>query len=66
MQVKIVTRNHIVLIVIFSNIVVILLNENQIAHVRFKISSNFTFQNTCNIKKIIDRDTLIKQIKLIF
>ena len=44
-------ENYIVLIVIFSNIFVTLLNENQIAHIRFKISLNLTIENTYNIKK---------------
>ena len=59
-------EEHIVFVVVSSDIVATLLNENQTAHARFKISLNSIAESTCNIKKKIDRNNLLKQIKLIF
>ena len=59
-------EEHIVFVVASFDIVATLLNDNQTAHVRFKIFFNSIAESTCNIKKKIDRNNLLKQIKLIF
>ena len=56
----------IVLVVVFSSIVVTLLNDDSIAYSRFKILLNFNFQNVYNISKRTDRVEFLKIAKLIF
>ena len=59
-------QQNIVLTIIFFDIAAIFFDNNQIAHVRFKIFLNFNNQNICNIKKNTNRATFLKTTKLIF
>ena len=59
-------ENRIVFVVASSSIVVTLLNDDQTAHARFKISLNFDAFNICDIKKNTNRCELIRKTNLIF
>ena len=56
----------IVFAIIFSDIAITFLDDDFIAHSRFKISLNIIEKNTCNIKKNNNRCEFIRKIKLIF
>ena len=59
-------EKFIVLVVAFFDITITLLNDDQIAHARFKISLDSNFQNLCDIDKNTNRVEFIKQTKFIF
>ena len=60
------SQQKIILTIISFDIAATFLDDNQIAHVRFKIFLNFNNQNICDINKNTNRATLIKKTKLIF
>ena len=64
--IKLYFENRIVLVVASSSINVTLLNNDQMIHVRFKISLEFDTSNICNIKKSTNRYELIRKTNLIF
>ena len=59
-------EKFIVLVVAFFDITITLLNDDQIAHARFKISFDSNFQSLCDIDKNTNRVEFIKQVKFIF
>ena len=59
-------EKFIVLVVAFFDITITLLNDDQIAHARFKIFLDSNSQNLYDIDKNTNRVELIKQIKFIF
>ena len=59
-------EKFIVFVVAFFDIIVILLNDDQIAHARFKISLDSNSQSLCDIDKNTNRVEFIKQTKFIF
>ena len=65
-MIKLRSQNKIVLTITFFDIAAIFLDDDQTAHVRFKISLNFDNENICNIKKNTNRTTFLKTTKLIF
>ena len=59
-MIKLRARDDIILVVVFFDITITLLNDDQTTHVRFKISFDFDAQTLCNIKKNSNRARLIK------
>ena len=63
---KLRSQQSIVLAVASFDIAATLLDGDQTAHARFKISLNFNNESICNIKKNTNRAALLKTAKLIF
>ena len=65
-MIKLRFEERIVLVVTSFDIAATLLNDDQTAHSRFKISLDFESNSLCNIKKTNHLIELIREIDLIF